>query len=479
MKDNRPHIIFVITDQQRLDTIAALGHDHMNTPNLDRLVNEGVTFTNCFVTAPSCAPSRASLFTGYYPHTTGIYRNGDVWRHSWIEQLSASGYHCVNVGKMHTYPYETHLGFDERFVVENKDRYLEGRYFFDRWDMALQAQGIIKQQRELYRKLDDYQESLGAFEWKLPPNTHSDVFVGELAQWWIGNKPQTAPLFLQIGFPGPHPPFDPLAEYVKPYLEKELPLPEVLPEHLAGQTKALQHLRQHNCEIDHDSILWSMEPDSKQLHRMRAHYFANITMIDEQIGGILKMLEDKQYLDNSVLVFTSDHGENLGDHGHIQKWNMYDEVTRVPMIVWAPGRFAAGRKVDQLCQHFDIVPVLLELAGLSIPDSMPAQSLMAALVGDRIFEGRQYVFSENADPGRLDDETRQMTMIRSEQWKLVHYLGSKGEGELYDLMNDPAENNNLWNRPGYEEIKTNMLHELLNWKIESSLATSKWPEPWR
>jgi arylsulfatase len=479
MKDSRPNIIFIITDQQRLDTIAALGHGHMNTPNLDRLVNEGITFTNCFVTAPSCAPSRASLFTGYYPHTTGIYRNGDVWRHSWIKQLSTSGYHCVNVGKMHTYPYETPLGFDERFVVENKDRYLEGRYFFDRWDMALQAQGIVKQQRESYRKLEDYQERLGAFDWELPPNTHSDVFVGELAQWWIENKPETTPLFLQIGFPGPHPPFDPLPEYVKAYMDKELPLPNLIPESLSGQTKALQHLRQHNCDIDHDSISWSMEPDSEQLHRMRAHYYANVTMIDEQIGGILKMLEDKQYLDNSVLVFTSDHGESLGDHGHIQKWNMYDEVTRVPMIVWAPGRFAGGRKVEQLCQHFDIVPVLLELAGLPIPDSMSAKSLMPALVEGGMYEGRKYVFSENADPGRLDGETRQMTMIRSQHWKLVHYLGSGGEGELYDLIKDPEENSNLWSRTGYEKIKNDMLHELLNWKIESSLITSKLSEPWR
>src|SRR5690606_11372854 len=167
-----------ITDQQRFDTINALGFPYADTPNLDRLVEEGVSFDNCFITAPSCAPSRASLFTGYYPHVTGVLKNADLWRRSWVEQLAESGYHCVNIGKMHTFPYETPLGFHERYVVENKDRYLEGRYYFDEWDKALRARGHIKQQRESYRQRSGYRERMGAFEWELPEDLHSDMFVG-------------------------------------------------------------------------------------------------------------------------------------------------------------------------------------------------------------------------------------------------------------------------------------------------------------
>ena len=144
MADGRPNIILMITDQQRYDTIRALGFPYMETPNLDRLVEGGVSFDNCFITAPSCAPARASLFTGYYPHTTGIFKNGDSWTRSWVELLAGSGYHCVNVGKMHTSPFETGLGFHERYVVENKDRFLEGRYYFDEWDKALAARGLVK-----------------------------------------------------------------------------------------------------------------------------------------------------------------------------------------------------------------------------------------------------------------------------------------------------------------------------------------------
>ena len=106
MPESRPNVIFIITDQQRFDTIRSLGFPHMETPNLDRLVNEGVTFSNCFVTAPSCAPARASLYTGHYPHTTGVLKNADKWQHSWVENLQAAGYHTVNVGKMHTFPYD-------------------------------------------------------------------------------------------------------------------------------------------------------------------------------------------------------------------------------------------------------------------------------------------------------------------------------------------------------------------------------------
>ena len=182
MAGSRPNIILIITDQQRYDTIAALGFDTMETPHLDRLVREGVSFSNCHITAPSCAPARASLFSGYYPHTTGILKNGDRWTRSWVEDLSASGYHCVNVGKMHTSPFETPLGFHERYVVENKDRYLEGRYYYDEWDKALRARGLVKQQRALYRQRADYADSLGAFDWELPEDLHSDMFVGDLAR---------------------------------------------------------------------------------------------------------------------------------------------------------------------------------------------------------------------------------------------------------------------------------------------------------
>jgi arylsulfatase A-like enzyme len=477
MTTDRPNIILIITDQQRYDTIAALGFPYMDTPNLDRLVQEGVTFTNCHITAPSCAPSRASLFTGYYPHTTGILKNGDRWTHSWVEQLAASGYYCVNVGKMHTQPFETLLGFHERFVVENKDRYMEGRYYFDEWDKALAAHGLAKQQRVLYRQRADYAERLGAFEWELPEALHSDMFVGNFADWWLRTKPKPEqPLFMQIGFPGPHPPYDPTPEYAAPYLEKELPLPHVTDEELASQPPPFRAMRQHNADVDHDSVVHLLHPTQAQLQRQRAYYLANVTMIDDQVGKLLQALEDRGYLENAVVMFTSDHGDALGDHGHSQKWTMYDIITRMPLIVWAPGRFAGNRKLDGLCQLMDIGPTILELAGLTPPASFEAETLLPALQGEA-WAGRPVVFAEHCRDGTLQ-ETDYMTMVRTHDWKLVHFL-DEPFGQLFDLAQDPEEVVNLWDKPEHAAKQQELLEMLREWRIRSQYHTRNWAEGWR
>jgi len=474
---DRPHIIFIITDQQRFDTIAALGFPYMETPHLDRLVNEGVTFTNCHITAPSCAPSRASIFTGYYPHTTGILKNADRWTRSWVEQLAQVGYTCVNVGKMHTWPYDTPLGFHERYVVENKDRFLENRYYFDEWDKALAAQGMVKQQRSQYRRRADYNERLGAFEWEMPAHTHSDNFVGNFAAWWLRSKPQpTGPLFLQIGFPGPHPPYDPTPDYAARYLDKTLPLPKVAEEELAGQPPPFRAMRRHNAEVDHDSVVHLLNPTQAQLHRQRAYYLANVSMIDAQIGNILAALEEKGYLENAVVIFTSDHGDALGDHGHSQKWTMYDIITRMPLIVWSPNRFNGGRQLDGLCQLMDIGPTILQLAGVTPAPSLEAQSLLPALQGEA-WQGRDVVFAEHGRDGILQ-ETTFMSMVRTHEWKLVHFLDAP-YGQLFDLVNDPGEVNNLWGRPEHAAKQRELLDTLRDWRIRSQYQTCDWGQPWR
>lgn len=474
---NKPNIIFIITDQQRYDTIAALGYPHVDTPNLDRLVREGVSFNQCHVTAASCAPARASLFKGYFPHTTGILRNADTWRRSWIELLNAAGYHCTNIGKMHSWPFETELGFHERYVVENKDRYLEGRYYFDEWDKALRFRGLVKQQREFYRKRTDYRDSLGAFDWELPDDTHPDFFVGDMARWWIDTHPKTEPLFLQIGFPGPHPPYDPLPRYSAPYMSKELPLLPVTQAELDSQPPAFKELRQHNHQIDHDSVVLELEPTHAQRHRQRAYYLANVTMIDEKVGEILDALERNDYLDNSIIIFTSDHGDCLTDHGHSQKWTMYEQVTRVPMIVWAPGRWEGGQNVDGLVQQMDLGPTILDWAGVTVPQDWAAQSLVKALDSPSTFPGRNYVYCEQAQDGILTG-CKYMTMVRDKTHKLVHFL-DEPSGQLFDLAADPNELHNLWDDPTAAQHKSRLLAELREWRIRSGLHTKDWCQDWR
>jgi arylsulfatase A-like enzyme len=487
MPDNRPNIVFINTDQQRFDTINALGAEHMDTPNLDRLVEEGVTFTDCHITAPSCAPSRASLFTGYYPHTTGIYKNGDRWTSSWVEELSESGYYTVNVGKMHTAPYDTPMGFDERYEVENKDRYLAPvpadepplpgeKFYLDEWDRALQAKGLEKQQREFYRYLDDYEERMGAFEWELPEDTHPDVFVGDFATQWLNQMPKLdQPLFMEIGFPGPHPPYDPLPEYAEEYLGRDLPEPVAPEEDLEGQPTPLKELRRHNEEVDHDSVVHDIDAPEDLRHRQRAYYYANVAMIDKKIGEIMDALEANGYED-TIVIFTSDHGEALGDHGHIQKWTVYDVITRVPTIVWSPGRFEPDT-VKDLVSLFDLGPTMLELADVESDETMTAESLVPALKDDDGWSGRDVVFAEHARDGILQS-TEFMTMVRTDDYKLVHFV-DYDEGQLFDLNEDPEETENLWDDPEYQDVKRELRNTLLEWRIETGVESADWAEEYR
>ena len=478
MSDNRPNIIFIITDQQRFDTIRAAGFEYMDTPHLDRLHREGVVFNNCFITAASCAPARASLFTGHYPHTTGILKNADRWEHGWIENLQRGGYQTINLGKMHTWPFLTPMGFDQRYVVENKDRYLEGRYFYDEWDKALRARGLVKQQRELYRQWPNYKERIGAFEWKLDEDMHPDNFVGNMARDWIRNYPATEPLFLQIGFPGPHPPYDPVSRYAEPYLKKDLQIAPVLESDLENQPDPLKGMRIHNTEVDHDSVHFLLNPTEEQRHRQRAYYLANVTMIDEKIGEILAALEEKNYLKNSIVVFTSDHGDCMTDHGHSQKWTMYDQVTRVPMIVWAPdGRFGEHREINDLVHQMDIGPTFMDLAGIEKPEPMSAHTLMPMLDpdGDDSECARDVVYAEQAKDGNFTT-SRFMTMVRTQDWKLVHFLDEPW-GQLFDLKNDPHENNNLWNQSAASGKQAELLATLREWRIRDTYENADlWSE---
>ncbi|MBN9733454.1 MULTISPECIES: sulfatase-like hydrolase/transferase [unclassified Pseudonocardia] len=472
-----PNIVFVITDQQRFDTVGALGHEHARTPTLDRLVAEGTAFTRTYVTAPSCAPSRASLFMGMYPHSTGVLRNEDPWHHSWVEQLADAGYRCVNVGKMHTYPYETSAGFHERHVVENKDRFpLTNPHYLDQWDKAFWTRGVTKPGRGVYRERPDYQERMGAFVWEAPDDLHSDTFVGGLAEMWLDRWTGDGPFFLQVGFPGPHPPYDPTAEALERYDGVPMPPAVRTADDLAAQPAALQELRRHNEETDHDSVVHLADPDDEQIDRQRRHYMANVSMIDDQVAGIVEALRRRGVLDDTVIVFASDHGDCLNDHGHIQKWTMYEPSVRVPLIVWGPGRVAADRRIDGLTSLMDVGPTVLELAGVEPPEWMEARSLLPALHGEE-WPGREHAFSEHARDKVLTG-TALMTMVRDDRYKLVE-LVDDDRGQLFDLERDPQEEHDLWYDPAYDEVRRELLGVISRWRAQSALTTAPWKAAFR
>jgi arylsulfatase len=464
-----PNIILIMTDQQRADSIGALGSPWMHTPNLDRLVAEGTAFTNCFVTSPVCVGARASLFNGMYPHATGIFSNFQPWKPNWIQWLADAGYHCASIGKMHINPYDELGGFHQRFAVENKDRplFLEehDRAFYDEWDKALFARKLMKPSR--YTRLAEdgagFLAALGCFDWPIDEDMHPDFFIGDTATWWLEERKAESPLFLQIGFPGPHPPYDPVRRYLDQYADADIPVPTVGADELAAQPPMHAALRQNMIDYNIDSVAWRENPSSEDLLRLRRHYAANVTMIDEKVGQIMEALQRRGYLDDAIVIFTSDHADALGDHGHIQKWTMYDTVTRVPLIVWSPGRAAAGQVHDGLVQLMDIAPTVLECAGVPVPERWEAKSLTPALVPGAEESIRDVVYSE-LGRDHIQPYSEYLVMRRDQDWKIVYYLGEEA-GELYDLNADPGETKNLWNHAGHRELRERLLRDLLEWSV--------------
>jgi arylsulfatase A-like enzyme len=470
MSNKQPNVILIMTDQQRYDTLNVLGARYMQTPHLDRLGTEGAILTNCFCAAPSCVPSRASLFTGRYPHSTGIYHNWSPWGDSWVKYFRDAGYHTVNIGKMHTVPFDAPCGFDQRVIVENKDRPLRLNRphggFYDEWDKFLANNGVRKPSRETYRaEHPEYETALGAYKWQLDERYHPDVFVGNNALWFLEQRQSESPLFMVIGFPGPHPPYDPPRRFIDLYKDADIPVPQVTEEELANQPPPHALYRQEMIRGNHDAVRWCEHPSPDQLRRLRASYAANVTLIDEMIGKILATLQKRGYLDDAIVVFTSDHGDCLGDHGHIQKWMMYDCVTRVPLILWSPSRVPRGRTVGALLQQMDLAPTLFEFAGLNLQENWEAESFTPLLSSDD--GGREFVFAEHTADNILK-RVSFVTMVRNREFKLVHYLDAD-YGELYDLRADPAETRNLWNSPEYATTKRTLLDALCDWRVRSSL----------
>jgi len=477
--NTRPHIILIMTDQQRFDTIRALGAPWMKTPVLDRLVTEGTSFTNCYATSPVCVGSRASLFTGMYPHATGVFTNFHSWQPTWVQWLADAGYHCVNIGKMHINPYDASGGFHQRFFVENKDRPLfldeHPRALYDEWDKALHARKLEKPSRYSRHAKDPegYRHALGAFAWDLDPDMHPDMFVGEHVVWWLKERQATSPLFLQIGFPGPHPPYDPLPSYLEQYRDVDIPVPVPTEEELAAQPPMHRTLRSNMIRNNYDSVAWRERPSSEDLLRIRRHYAANVTMIDDKVGEIMKALDERGYLDNAIVIFTSDHGDALGDHGHIQKWTMYDCSVRVPLLIWSR-TMVGSRRSDALVQLMDIAPTVLEAAGVTGPSSMEARSLWPILKC-QASEIRSEVYAELARD-HIQTGAEYVVMRRDARWKLVYYLG-ESSGELYDMQSDPQELLNLWEAPEHAELKAQLIRDLLEWSVRGAVTSRQQSTP--
>lgn len=461
MPQKKPHIILIMTDQQRCDTIGAWGCDYMVTPHMDRLAYEGISFRQTYCPGATCIASRAAIFTGMYPHTTGVYSFNNWGTHrNWVQDLNEAGYFCANIGKMHFSPRDMAGGFHERVVVENPtNKTRESGGADDDWGRFLTHHGQERpnnRQRTDPDWLDKYQ----GVPWHLEERFHSDVFIGDAATAWIRSYEGDKPVFLQVGFTGPHEPWDPLQRHLDLYEGKAMPERVRRDGELDGKPPQHRARQKFQAKVDNEARIDITRADDEDIARMKRHYYANITTVDEKVGEVLAALEERGWLEDSLLVFCSDHGELLGDHDLVYKWLMYDPIVHVPLIVRHPGSVGNPIQVDELVSLMDIGPTVLEAAGLEAPDYFEGRSLGSYLRGEEV-AGREFVFAED----------NYLVMMRSREWKLVYYIGQE-EGELYDLSQDPDELYNLWTDPPTAEIKGQLLARLLEWMVGSNYSTS-------
>ena len=458
-----PNILWYCTDHQRFDTVAALGNSEIHTPTLDRLASEGVALTHAFCQSPLCSPSRASFMTGRYPSTIHANYNAVDYfppaaQETLVSRLLAeAGYHCGLVGKLH-------LADGHGRADRSEPRANDGFEFFewslgphDSWDPGihgyadwLRAGG--HDPAVLFRRATGTPNRLFVptpQRDNIPPEQHQTTWCSERAIAFIEEARE--PWFLCVNSNDPHPPFDPPWEYFRRYD----------PATLSGP-----HFRE--TDIEHQlglaDIDWRARrlvprgPDEIDARTVRAAYYAMIELIDFELGRILRYLETSGARRNTVVVFMSDHGEMLGDHGLLEKGcRFYEGLVRVPLLVSWPGHIAEGRQSDALVELIDVAPTLLDFAGLPIPALMQGRSLSDLLTGadanseHRAFVRTEYYGARGRPPGRSF-----ATMYRDRRWKLVTYH-NHGTGELYDLDDDPWEFVDRWDDRSHQDIKAKLI----------------------
>jgi len=464
----RPNILWLCTDQQRWDTLGCYGNDHVSTPNLDDLASTGVRFDRCFSQSPVCSPSRDSFLTGRYPRTTGVRQNGQQIQPGETlvtRTLSEAGYTCGLAGKLHLGPVSPGKPEPPKMA----ERRIEDGYADFHWSHHPWGTWPTNEYQQWLR------EAGVDFEWtpyrdseyvrtSVPAEYHQTTWCADRAITFVEECASfDEPWLFSFNCFDPHVPFDPPEEYLEPYVDRlgEIPLPDYEDGEL--EDKPVYQRRWQNCDYTGYHREFPFREMTEWDHRLvRASYWAMIDLIDDQVGRILEALERTGQRENTIVVFTSDHGEMLGDHGiYLKGPFFYEPAVRVPLLVSWPAAIDGGRSTDALVELTDLAPTLLDLAGLEQPLGMQGQSFGALLDGTS--DGhREDIYCEYYDSLGIkygDEDPPFATMVRTDRYKLVNFHRSE-MGELYDLHADPEETHNRWDDDGYAAIKRELLERL-------------------
>ncbi len=457
MTESPPNILLITTDQQRFDTIAALGNPLIQTPNLDRLVQEGTAFTHCYTPSPVCVPARHALATGLPPHQITCFDNtvDEMPFPSLMERLQTQGYQTHGVGKMHFSPDPwQNWGFDNRDMSEEIQEITSDKDDFCRF-LRENNYGHVKEPHGLRSEMYYLPQPS-----QLPENLHNTAWVTDRSLDFLKQRDKDRPFFLWSSFIKPHPPFEVPTPWNKCYRATEM-LPPFRPE---GFEKLLSYWNHYQNRYKYRGNGY----DEMLVRTMKAVYYSCITFIDYHLGRILEGLGKD--IDNTLIIFTSDHGELLGDYGSFGKRSMLDAAARVPMIVRYPKKFSAGKQIETPTTLLDIWPTCLSLAGSSNwSTSKEGQNLLDVAEGNT---NRDTVFSQ------FSFGAKGLYAAIMQNLKYI-YSAADNKEWLFDLRLDPNESHNFANNPSYISRQEKLKSKLIQRFAKDGYADPLEGEDWR
>ena len=453
---NQPNILYVMTDQQRFDTIAALGNSHIYTPNLDRLVRRGASFTNAYTPCPVCVAARYIIRTGCLPPTTRCFSNGhakpvagqaDSMTGRCGPYLAATmreqGYRTFGIGKFHTQPRDEDLGFDVHLHSEE----LYGSPEMRAWDSYASfiarehpkfdyLEGLMGERTEMYYmpQMSAMPAELTVERWaadraveQIKGSGFGVQGSGKNAQsaWGGGLLEAEKPYFGFVSFIGPHPPFAPPIPFNRMYDPDRMPSPvrgDLQTDHMDEQIPHMNY------------AIWADDINDPHARVLKARYYGEISYIDDCLGRILDAVEARGDADNTLIVFTADHGDHLGDHTAWQKESFFDASCRIPFLLSWPARLPANQRRQELVGLDDLFALATGAAGKTqVRDGI---DLLGVLEGKA--PAREHLFGYYGVPGGMNFKI----MVRSGPWKYI-YIANGGREQLFNVEEDAGELKNL------------------------------------
>ncbi len=413
----RPNVIFILIDDQRYDAMSCAGHPFFKSPNMDRLANEGVRFTNTFVTNSLCSPSRACFLTGLYNHCNGVTNNGYQKKPlptTFLEHLQGAGYETAFMGKWHIGGLKVPRpsGVDQLVTFISQGLYNDNRLYIN--GRKVKDKGYITD------RLTDY----------------SLEFL---------DRPRNRPFCLYLSHKAVHSPMTPPPRFEGLYANAEVKLP---PEYGSGD--------KHEYNLMHTAVMGMRERED--IVPIIRSYYETLAAVDESLGRVLDYLDDKGLAQNTLVVFAGDNGFFWGEHDLVDKRFAYEESMRIPFLARWPGVSKnPGRKNEEMVLNIDLAPTILEAAGIPVPSRMHGKSFLPLIQGKQISMREAFLYEYFRD---MPWPVPPLKAVRTREWKYITYHKGKIEDELFNLVEDPREQLNLINDPAASDRKEELKAQL-------------------